>query len=108
MIPPLILAGIEESVKLAGLRIDACNVRPFVTVAVSASNSEICRCHSASVLLRDDVVDLGRNCIVSEWCAAILTASARAPAHLGAELHSHAIFRRFCVLDGFSAVRALE
>jgi len=57
MIRPNLLAGIEESGELPGLRIKSSNVRPFCSVALGTSPTEVVRFGGTVVFPGADVID---------------------------------------------------
>ncbi len=61
VILPLMPAGMVESGEVTGGRVEAAEVRPFVDVAVVASQSEVACDRAAAMLAGNDVVELEGN-----------------------------------------------
>jgi hypothetical protein len=78
VIGPAVSPRMEEHDNVAAEKIDACQVRTLVPIAVVASQSEIARFVSTAVLPRHNVLDMMRRVKMSVGKQAIL---APAPSH---------------------------
>src|SRR5271165_6792656 len=64
----------EQANNIATFGIKACNVGSLEPIAVGASQSEILVLSWATVLARDDVIDLKRYRVESRWQTTVFTA----------------------------------
>jgi hypothetical protein len=75
VLTPYILPGIKQSLDFGGRLIAARDVRPFVTVAVKATESQILEIAASAVLPRNNVIYLKREPVVRKRNATVLAAA---------------------------------
>lgn len=95
MVMPAISARMEEYGDLAGQRVDAGKVRPFLAIAEVAGQGQVVEVVGRDVLAGNDVLDMVSKFAVLLLEPAVLTAIPNSPTYALAEgLRSHAAKRR--------------